>query len=94
MQSNHEVFESRIYLRMYPRDQLFSEKRKFKRLKMDGLNDTIRIKKNEVDLILYSFTPSDMNFQTIWMSQVFLAKKFVREKLVPWNYSYLRYALI
>ena len=59
---------------MYPRDQLFSEKRKFKRLKMDGLNDTIRIKKNEVDLILYSFTPSDMNFQTIWMSKVFLAK--------------------
>ena len=31
------------------------------------LNDTMWIKKNEVILIHYSFTPSDMNLQTILM---------------------------
>ena len=59
-----------------------------------GLNDTIRIQNNEVILILYSFTPSGMNFLMILMPKVVLAKKIVREKLVPWNHSYLMYALI
>ena len=31
------------------------------------LKDTIRINKNEFIMILYSFTPSDMNFQRIFM---------------------------
>ena len=39
-----------------------------------GLNDAKRIKKKQVTLILYSFTPSDMNFQTILMPKVILAK--------------------
>ena len=33
-----------------------------------GLNDAKRIKKKKVTLKLYSFTPSDMNFQTILYS--------------------------
>ena len=41
-----------------------------------GLNDTIvtiRMKKKEVVLIPYSFTPTNMNFQTILMPKVILA---------------------
>ena len=49
-----------------------------------GLKDEIRIKKNEVIMILYSFTPSDMSFQTILMPKVILANFL----------SYLKYALI
>ena len=33
-----------------------------------GLDDAMWIKKKELVLIEYSFTPSVMNFQTIWMS--------------------------
>ena len=47
-------------------DQLFSDKRKFK--------DTIQIKKKEDILIITSFIPSNMNFQTIMMPKVNLAK--------------------
>ena len=48
-----------------------------------GLNDTIQIKKKQVILILYSFAPSapsDMNFQTILMPKVILAK-FLSQKI-------------
>ena len=45
-----------------------------------GLNDTKRIKKKQVTLILYSFTPSDMNFQTMLMPKVILAK-FLSHKI-------------
>ena len=34
------------------------------------------MKKKEVILMLYSFTPSDVNFQTILMPKVILAKHF------------------
>ena len=39
-----------------------------------GLNDTKWIKKKQVTVILYSFTPSYMTFQTILMPKVILAK--------------------
>ena len=64
---------------MYPNDQLFSDKRKFKRLNM-AFYDTIRI--YEGISILYSFTSSfsDMNFQMILIPIVILAtKKFTKE---------------
>ena len=50
-----------------------------------GLNDTKRIKKKEVILILYSFTPSDMNFQTNLMPKVILEKSWSQNvySLVP-----------
>ena len=50
---------------MYLTELLFREKGKFK-VKY-GPKDTKRIKKKRFTLILYSFTPSDMNFQTILM---------------------------
>ena len=40
-----------------------------------GLNDTKRIKKKQVILILYSFAHSDMNFQTVLLPKVILAKQ-------------------
>ena len=52
-----------------------------------GLNDTILIIKKEVICILYSFTYFDINFQTILMP------KGILQKIVPWNHSYLKYAL-
>ena len=39
-----------------------------------GLNDMKRIEKKQGTLILYSFTVSDLNFQTIFMLKVILAK--------------------
>ena len=39
-----------------------------------GLNDAKRTKKKQITLILDSFIPSDMNFQTILMPNVILAK--------------------
>ena len=39
-----------------------------------GLNDTKRITNKQVTVILYSFTPSDMNFQKNLMPKVILAK--------------------
>ena len=73
---------------MYPRDQLFVTNAKSN----DGiiLNDLIQVKLKEFILILYSFTPSDMNFHTILMLEVILAKFSSQKKLVPWN----KYALI
>ena len=47
------------------------------------LNDTKRIKKKQFALTLYSFAPSDMNFQTILMSK----------KSTHLNHSYLNYVL-
>ena len=41
-----------------------------------GLNDAKWIKKKEFTLILYSFTPSDMNFQTFLLPKVILVEKF------------------
>ena len=43
-----------------------------------GLNDTKRMKKKQVTLILYSFRPSDMNFQTCLLPKVILAKKITK----------------
>ena len=63
---------------MYLTELLFLSKMQIQTIKY-GRNDTKRIKKKLVTLILYSFTPFDMNFQTI----VIWAKKIVREKLVP-----------
>ena len=54
--------------------------------------DTIRIKKNEFILILYSIKSSDMNFQTILMPKVILAK-LLSQKNTPFDHSYLKYAL-
>ena len=62
---------------MYLTELLFCDKRKFKRFHTYGLNNTKRIKKKQVTLILYSVTPSDMNFQTILMPKVILAIFFV-----------------
>ena len=45
-----------------------------------GLNDTKRIKEKQVTLTLYSFTPSDTNFQTNLNYQVILAK-FLSQKI-------------
>ena len=46
----------------------------------------IKDKKNI--LMLYSFSPSDMNFQTILMPKG-IGQKFCQKKLVSWNHSYL-----
>ena len=35
-----------------------------------------------------------MNSQTIPMPKVILTKKNLKKKLVPWNHSYLKYALV
>ena len=43
-----------------------------------GLDDAMRIKKKDFVLIENSFTPSDMNFQTIWMPKVILTKIWSR----------------
>ena len=40
-----------------------------------GLDVAMRIKEKDYILIEYSFTPSDMNFQTIWMPKGILTKK-------------------
>ena len=45
-----------------------------------GLNDLKRIKKKQVILILYPFTPSDNNFQTILLPKMILAECFVTKK--------------
>ena len=42
--------------------------------------------------MIYSLTPSDINFHTIWTSSDF-GKLFVRKNLVRWNHSYIKYAL-
>ena len=39
-----------------------------------GLDDAMRIKKKDLVLLEYSFTPSDNNFQTIWMHKWFWQK--------------------
>ena len=54
---------------MYLTELLFRDKRKFKRLDM-----AFMIRKKHVTLTLYSFAPSDMNFQWILMPKVILAK--------------------
>ena len=56
---------------MYPSDQQMQTTKY-------GLYDMIWLKRKEFILILY-FTPSDMNFQTILMSQVILAKILSRK---------------
>ena len=46
-----------------------------------GLNDTIRVKKKEDILIIDPFIPSNMNFQTILMPKVNLAKILSEKKV-------------
>ena len=43
-----------------------------------GLDDAMRIKKKDLVLLEYSFTPSDMSFQTIWIPKGILKKNFSR----------------
>ena len=57
-----------------------------------GLNDTKMIKKKQLTLILYSFTPSDMNFVAILMHKVILAKN-LSQKFTHFENSNLKYAL-
>ena len=73
----------------------FCDKQKFKRLNgiEYDLNDTIRIKKNEVVLILYSFTLSDIKFQTLLMDKMNLANILPQKQLVPRNHSNLKHAI-
>ena len=61
-----------LMIRMVLTDQLFSDKRNSK-IKY-GLNDAIRVKKKEDLLIIDPFLPSNMNFETILMPKVNLAK--------------------
>ena len=56
---------------MCPRDQLFRDE-----TLEYGLDDAD--KKERPLLIEYSFTPSDMNFQTIWMPKGILTKIWSR----------------
>ena len=42
-----------------------------------GLNDTKRLKNKQVTLKLYSFTPSDMYFQTILSQKVYKLRPFL-----------------
>ena len=51
-----------------------------------GLYDTIWVKKKEDILIIDPFMPSNMNFQTILMPKVNLAKILSEKKLVPQNH--------
>ena len=57
-----------------------------------GLDDRIWMKKKQITLIIYSFTPSDMNFQTILMPKGILAY-FCHKKYTHSDHSYLKYAL-
>ena len=56
-----------------------------------GPNDTKMIKKKQVTLILYLFTPSDMNFHTFWLLKVIFAKK-IHKKSTHLDHSYLKYS--
>ena len=67
---------------MCARDRLFRDKLRFKTLEY-GLDDTLRIKNKDLDLIEYSFAPSDVNFLTIWMPKGILTKKNWLEKAGP-----------
>ena len=50
-----------------------------------GLNVTKGIKSKHVTLLLYSFTPSDKNFQTIMMPKVIMEKKIATKNLLTWT---------
>ena len=76
------ILEHTFKIRMVPGYQLFCNKRKFKRLNMVTLSDTIRIKKERIYLMIYSLTPFDINFHTILMSKVILAK-YLSKKAGP-----------
>ena len=56
--------------------------RKFKRLNMASINDTIGIKKEKIMLVLFLVYPSDMQLQTILMPKMILAK-FCIKKTCP-----------
>ena len=58
-----------------------------------GLSDTKLIKKEQVTLILYSFTPSDMNLQKILMPKVILAKFLSQENYLLGSFLSFKYAL-
>ena len=57
------------------------------------MHDKKQIKKKQVTLTLYSFAPSDINFQLILMPKVILAKKNCHNKSTHLDHSYLKYAL-
>ena len=69
--------QSIIYLGMYLSELIFCDKRRFKRLNM-----ALMIKKKQVTLILFSFTPSDMNFQTFLLLKGILAKTNSQKNLL------------
>ena len=52
-----------------------------------GLNETKRIKKKQVALIIYLFTPFDINFQTILMPKGILAK-FLSQKTYSLKHNF------
>ena len=58
------LLEYNLFLRMYPRDQLFSDKRIFKRSNMASMRQNGQ---KRMTLYSYSSTLSDMNFQMILM---------------------------
>ena len=58
----------------YSRAQFIFLKRMFQTIKY-GLNDTKRIEKKQVKLMLYSFTASDMSFQTILLPKGIFGEK-------------------
>ena len=70
----------------------FFDKREFKRLYM-ALMIRNEQKKKQVKLMLDSFTPSDINFQTILMAKWFW-QIFCHKKSTLLDHSYLKYALI
>ena len=78
------LFQSRIFLRMYPTGQLFRDQLKFKPLNMASMMQC-GLKKDLV-LIEYSFTPFDMNFRTIWMPNGILTKIWSRNS---WPVGYI-----
>ena len=73
---------------MYLTELLFCDKRKFKQfLKYvwPYSNNTKRIKKKQVTLILYPFTSSNMNFQMILDAQCDFGKKKFTKNLLNWT---------
>ena len=67
-----------IFSRNVSKGPAFSRPTQSQTLKY-GLDDAIRIKKKDLVLIEYSFTPSDRNFQTIWMPKEILTKFSARK---------------
>ena len=77
---------------MYPRDQHFCDKRKFKRPNMAFWYNTDK-KKVCIYINTILFYTFDINFQTIYKHNFDFGKNFVTKKLVSRNHSYRKCAL-